>query len=97
MLLTPPKHIELQSSATVLVTIFGSESFPISALSLATVRLGGAAVREDHSKDVDNDGQPDLVLHFKLSEIAIAANGEVCIDGQTTAGIRFSGCGNLSL
>jgi len=95
--LTPPKHVEPQSSATVLVTIFGSESFPISEVSLRTVRLGGGPVREDHAKDVDYDGQADLVLHFKLSEIAIADNGEVCIEGQTLAGLSFAGCGHLSL
>jgi hypothetical protein len=81
----------------VLVTIFGSGSFPVSEVSLRTVRLGAAPVREDRSKDVDGDGQPDLVLHFKLSEIALAANGEVCIEGRTLSGLSFAGCGTLNL
>jgi RNA polymerase sigma factor (sigma-70 family) len=90
--LTPPKPIQLHSSATLLVTIFGTQSLPVSDLSLPTVGLGGGGVRQDHSKDVNNDGQPDLVLHFKLSEIVIPANGEVCLEGQTLAGMRFTGC-----
>jgi hypothetical protein len=90
--LTPPKQIQLHSSATLLVTIFGTQGLPVSDLNLPTVGLGGGGVRQDHSKDVNNDGQPDLVLHFKLSEIVIPANGEVCLEGQTLAGMRFAGC-----
>jgi len=90
--LTPPKTIQLHSSATLLVTIFGSQSLPVSDLNLPTVELGGGGVRQDHLKDVDNDGEPDLVLHFKLGEIVIPATGEVCLEGQTLAGTRFAGC-----
>jgi RNA polymerase sigma factor (sigma-70 family) len=90
--LTPPKQLQLHSSATLKVTIFGSQRLPVSELNLPTMGLGGGGVRQDHVKDVDNDGQPDLVLHFKLSEIIIPANGEVCLEGQTLAGLRFAGC-----
>ena len=90
--LTPPKQVPLHSSATVLVTIFGSQSLPVSGLSLPTVGLSGGGVRQDHLKDVNNDGEPDLVLHFKLADIIIPANGEVCLEGQTLAGLRFAGC-----
>jgi RNA polymerase sigma factor (sigma-70 family) len=93
--LTPPKTVPFHSSATLLVTIFGSEGFPVAGVDLATLRYGGADVREDHAKDIDNDGHADLVLHFKLSDITIPANGEVCIEGQTLSGIRFSGCALL--
>jgi RNA polymerase sigma factor (sigma-70 family) len=93
--LTPPKTVPLHSSATVLITIFGSGSVPISGLDLPTLRFGGAEVRQDHAKDVDNDGHLDLVLHFKLSDLTIPPSGDVCIDGQTVSGIRFSGCALL--
>jgi RNA polymerase sigma factor (sigma-70 family) len=89
---TPPKQIQLHSSATLLVTIFGTQSLPVSDLNLPTVGLAGGGVRQDHSKDVNNDGEPDLVLHFKLSEIVVPANGEVCLEGQTHAGMSFAGC-----
>jgi RNA polymerase sigma factor (sigma-70 family) len=90
--LTPPKQVQLHSSATLLVTIFGTQSLPVSNLSLPTVGLGGGGVRQDHSKDVNNDGEPDLLLHFKLADIIIPASGEVCLEGQTLAGMRFAGC-----
>ena len=90
--LTPPKTVPLHSSATVHITIFGSESFPVSGVDLPALRFGGAEVRQDHTKDVDNDGHLDLVLHFKVSDITIPVSGDVCLEGQTLSGIRFSGC-----
>jgi RNA polymerase sigma factor (sigma-70 family) len=95
MLLTPPKNLRSHSSATVVVTILGTSSLPVSDLTLTTVRLGGAGTRQEHLKDIDNDGHADLVLHFKLHEISVEASGQVCIEGETSAAVRFTGCALL--
>ena len=91
----PPKRIEADSSATVSLTIFGSEAFSTADVNLATVLLNGAPVERSDAKDVDGNGHPDLVLHFKISQASLPANAEVCIEGETFSGLRFVGCATI--
>ncbi len=48
-------------------------------------------------KDVDNDGDLDLVMHFRIP--ALVASGdldefttELCVNGSTTGGDEITGC-----
>ncbi|MDB5728432.1 MAG: hypothetical protein JWQ00_1637, partial [Noviherbaspirillum sp.] len=78
------------------VAILASTTFPVASVDVQTVRFGAngteAASRHWTFRDVDSDGRPDLVLHFRRGDAGIACNtARVVLTGQTTAGRNFQG------
>jgi DNA/RNA endonuclease G (NUC1) len=76
-----PERINLQGQGNgqVIVTVFGTRSFSGTAIALGSVRIGSVGSDSNGSnslkalvQDVDNDGNPDLVLHFDRSALATA-------------------------
>lgn len=57
---------------------------------------GGRAIRPH--RDIDGDGDVDLLLTFRWSKTDLEATGsEACLTGRTTTGGRVGGCGPLRL
>jgi len=80
------------------VALLGSEGFDVSEVDLDTLSFGpgGAAptrARGRPARDVNGDGHPDLVSHFRADEAGIAPGvTEACLAGATRDGVPFEGC-----
>jgi hypothetical protein len=93
----PPKSVQPHSSATISITIFGSDSFAVADVNTALLQASGAPVEHSKTRDVNSDGNLDIVVHFKVAQMVTPANSEVCLEGETAGGARFVGCGPLIL
>ncbi len=96
-----------QSNNFVPVVIYSTPGFDAGSIDLSTVEFAGAHVAKHNYRDVDGDGDRDLIAYFRLSEtdlysrycasLANDSSGsyqrdfDVKLSGQTTDGIQFEG------
>jgi hypothetical protein len=79
------------------VALLASPGFDPLVVDLATIRAGGliAPVRWGRPEDVNADGLPDQVVHFKTQELSaggLLQDGlDLTISGETMEGGRFEG------
>jgi hypothetical protein len=96
-----PNSIYLDEGGVISVAILDSESFDVSDVDATTLAFGpgGATLahfRGPHPQDVNGDGLPDLVAHFRAEETGIEYGDRVaCLAGETTDGKRFEGCDSV--
>jgi hypothetical protein len=88
------------SRGVVPVAIFGFEDFEVADIDVASLTFGfGDALPASVSRrnrDVDADGFPDLLLHFRIAETGIEiGDTEACLSGETLDGTLFSGCDTI--
>ena len=69
-------HVDPQSTGKLAVAVFGSPTFDPHQIDLASLRLGAtgqeAALAGKTFKDVDSDGNVDLIARFTIADIALA-------------------------
>ena len=107
-----PNSINPYSRGVVPVAILGSATFDVTAVDVTTLRFGPDAATpahnlndsftyNDHLRDVNFDGYPDLVSHYMTRQTGIACEDEsatltgATLDGQLIEGsdsIRTVGC-----
>ena len=92
-----PNSINLRNNGVIPVAILTTPSFDITQLDPASVRFGPNQAGESHNKghleDVDNDGDIDLILHFKTQETGIQnTDTYACLTGATLNGVPIQGC-----
>lgn len=92
----------------IAVALLGSQALRVAEVDLATLRLGpdnagpihdlsDAFTRGDHLRDVNLDGYPDLLLHFRLPETGIACGDEtVTLAGSTLEGFPIRGTDSVT-
>ena len=93
-----PNSINPSSNGLIPVAILGSDNFDVTAVNWTTLEFGfessspvhdlnDPSVIAEHTVDVDDDGDSDLVLHFRVSETGIACGDtEATLTGKTHAG-----------
>ena len=89
------------SRGVVLVAILGSEDFDVADIDGTTLDFGpyyarpAKRVGENHA-DVNADGFPDLLAHFRTAETGIEfGDMEACLSGETLDGRSFEGCDTI--
>jgi len=93
-----PNSINLAIDGVIPVAILGLDTFDVMGVDVATLAFGPSGAPLDHSngphfEDVNADGLPDLVSHFRTEETGIVfGDMEACITGETLDGIPFKGC-----
>jgi PKD repeat protein len=85
-----------RSNGDLRLAILSSASFDAHDVDVASARIGNAAVAVAHDgtlmasyEDVNDDGRPDLVLHFNMSAL-------LSVGGLTTASTSLTVLANLS-
>lgn len=70
-----PNAVNLKSKGVVPVAVLGSIDFDATQVVFSTVKFGpdgASTVHDGHVEDVNDDGFPDMVFHFKTQETGIA-------------------------
>jgi len=89
------------SRGVVPVAILGSEDFDVADIDLTTLAFGPDGARPTHAagghhKEVNADGFPDLVAHFRIDETGIEfGDTESCLSGETIDGQFFESCDTI--
>lgn len=91
-----PASINRKSKGVIPVAILGSPEFLVHFVdpSTAVFGPGGATpAHGGHLEDVNGDGYPDLVLHFRTRDADLAGDAtEACVSAETTEGQGITGC-----
>jgi hypothetical protein len=85
-----PNPINLKSKGKVPVAVLTTEIFDASDVDPDTVEFAGAVPLRWVLEDVDEDGDMDLLFHFKTQELALeAAETEAVLSGETFGGMAI--------
>mgnify|MGYP001037529381 CR=1 FL=1 len=86
--------INLKSKGVIPVAIYTTEGFDATTVDIETVKFGPNEAPPVHFayEDIDDDGDVDLILHFRTQATGIAEDDtEVTLTGQTNSGMAFTG------
>ena len=92
-----PDSINPKSNGIIPLALLTGEEFDATTVDADSVRFGPAGAekvhKQAHIEDVDQDGDLDLLLHFRWKDTGITeGDTEACITGQTTGGTYIEGC-----
>jgi len=95
-----PNSINLKSKGKIPVAVLTTDTFDATQVDWETVMFGPNGATEAHGrshvKDIDGDGDADLVLHFKTQETGIACGDtEAALTGETFGGQAFTGTDSI--
>ncbi len=95
-----PNSINPASRGVIPVAVLTTASFDARTVDAASVRFGPGGAREAHNrghlKDVDGDGDLDMVLHFNTGETGIeCGQTEASLTGQTLGGKAIQGSDSI--
>ena len=90
-----PNPVNPRSKEVIPVAVLGSTVFDATQIDYSTVKFGpdeALSVHDGHVEDVNDDGYPDMVLHFNTQETGIVCGDtEATLTGATFGGIQFTG------
>ncbi|MFC1899191.1 NosD domain-containing protein [Chloroflexota bacterium] len=97
-----PNSINLNSKGVIPVAILTEESFDAASVDATTVRFGrtGYEAEPDHYsfEDVDDDGDVDMILHFRTQDTGMEPDDtEAILTGLTTNGIEITGTDSVRI
>jgi len=93
-----PNIINLKSDVFVPVAILTEGDFDAEGVDPGSTRFGpgGATAKRYMVKDVDRDGDPDLLLYFKIQRTGITCSDtEATLSGETYEGQSFTGTDSI--
>lgn len=84
-------RINLKARGLLPVLIYGKPDLDVSRIDLASLRLAGARVAKNprcryraHLVDFDRDGSRDVIVHFEIRDLKLAAGAtKARLDGKT--------------
>jgi hypothetical protein len=86
------------------VAILLTSSFDATTVDPASMCFGDAESPAERDcialnrsiEDVNGDGRPDLMLHFKTKQTGIdPGNTQACLTGMTFSGVSIEGCDSI--
>jgi hypothetical protein len=91
-----PNSINPKNKGVIPVAILTTDTFDATTVDPTTVRFGRsgteAAVVQSALEDVNSDGRPDLILHFRTQETGIkCGDTSASLTGHTTSGQAIQG------
>lgn len=94
----PP--INLVSDGVTPVAILSGDAFDATTVDPSSVKFGpnGATSTQNGIEDVNGDGRPDLVLHFRTQQTGVKeGDTRACLTGKTKSGINIQGCDSIRI
>jgi hypothetical protein len=96
-----PNLIRSVRRGVISVAILTTAEFDASEVDVESVRFGPAAAKKRRArrylKDVDRDGDLDLLLHFRTAKTGIRrGDTEACLSGETLGSLPLFACDSVS-
>ena len=94
-----PNSINLRSRGLVPVAILSTEDFDASSVNPDSIELAGAFATRWIIRDVDGDGNSDMLLHFATQELTGLSydSTEATLTGSTFDGTQFEGTDSVNI
>ena len=97
-----PNSINLKSNGVIPVAVLTDENFNAASVNATTVLFGrtGYEAEPDHYsfEDVDDDGDTDMILHFRTQDTGMEPDDtEAILTGLTTDGIEITGTDSVRM
>ena len=93
-----PNSINLKSKGVVPVAVLTTEDFDASTVDPSTVEFAGASPVRWTMEDVDDDGDLDLLFHFKTQELNLTEDRtEATLTGMTYDGQPVEGTDTVNI
>ena len=98
-----PNSINLRSKGKIPVAILTTDTFlAFNEVDPLSVEFGPDGATESHGgshvKDVDGDGDDDLLFHFKTQDTGIKCDDtEATLTGETVGGVAFTGTDTVNI
>lgn len=93
-----PNSINLKSNGVVPVAVLTTMDFDASIVDPATVEFAGASPLRWAMCDVDEDGDDDMIFHFKTQELNLDENStEAELTGKTNGGDDITGTDDVRI
>ncbi len=92
--------INLKSNGVIPVAILTTDEFDATTVDGATVRFGPNEAEQEHYalEDIDNDGDVDMILHFRTQDTGIGPDDdEVTLIGETLNGDYLTGTDSIRI
>ncbi len=95
-------RVDLRNRGVIPVAILGTATFDVSDVDVSTLTFGPGGASPTHAagghiEDVNGDGIPDLVSHYRTQETGISpGNEQACVSGALLNGTRFEACDSVS-
>jgi DNA-binding beta-propeller fold protein YncE len=91
-----PNRINPKSNGLIRVAILSTETFDATTVDPQSLRFGPKGAQEAHNKghirDVNHDGRPDLILHFRARATGIqCGHTAASLTGETFVGASIQG------
>ena len=94
-----PNSINLRSKGLVPVAVLSTEDFDASSVNPDTVQLASASATRWIIKDVDGDGNNDMLIFFRTEELTgLSGNStDAILTGNTFDGTPFEGTDSVNI
>ena len=93
-----PNSINLKSKGVVPVAVLTADSFDASTIDPDTVLFAGASPLRWTIEDVDNDGDMDMLFHFKTQELDLTKDStDATLTGTTYDGTLVEGTDTVNI
>ena len=93
-----PNSLNLGSKGVVPVAVLTTGDFDASTIDTDTVRFADASPVKWNMKDVDDDGDRDMLFHLKTQELNLdETSTEAILTGETTDGTPIKGTDTVNI
>jgi hypothetical protein len=90
--------INLKSKGKVPVAILTTDDFDANTIDPETVIFAGANPLRWRMKDVDNDSDDDMLLHYMTQELELTEESiEASLEGETYDGMKINGTDSVRI
>jgi hypothetical protein len=93
-------RVNTRSRGVIPVAILSDADFDATTLDVSSLSFGpdgASTAHSGHIEDVDDDGDDDLMLHFRTQATGVSNNTEaLCLTGFTESGIPIAGCDGIN-
>lgn len=80
------------------MAVLTTPNFDATTVDAETVSFAGAPYLRWALEDVDNDGDTDMILHFRTQDTNLKPNDtEACLAGETLSGDPIFGCDSVRI
>ena len=91
-----PTSVEPKRQGMVPIAVLSSKEFDATAVDLSSIRAGATGTEgsmfRSMKEDVDHDGDVDLVILFRVADLALTCSAKgITVKGKTAQGRDFEG------